>query len=119
MKKLFYPLIFLAFYSCREKPASEADYMQRALKSDTYKVVLSNVKRVKDSLALIKNRPIDTNAVIYEYNTILPNSPIQVTTISQVEEEMKKDTELLKSVQVKIAAQLAKDHQDSISKVKP
>jgi len=119
MKKLFYLLLLLALFSCKQKNSGKPDYMQRALKSDTYKIVLANVKRVKDSLDVLKKRPVDTNAVIYEYNTIVANSTIQVKTMSQVEQQMKKDTDFLKSVQKKIADQMAKDHQDSISKVKP
>jgi hypothetical protein len=106
-------------FSCKEKPPGKTDYLQRALKSDTYKIVLANVKRVKDSLDSVKKRPVDTNAVIYEYNATVATSTGQVKTMSQVEEKMKKDTDFLKSVQMKIAAELAKDHQDSISKVKP
>lgn len=118
MKKIFCIIISLALFSCKEKPPSTSDYLQRALKSDLYKIALTNVKRVKDSLDVLKKRPVDTNAVIYEYNTIIPNPPTQVKTMSQVENGMKKDSEFLKSIQVSIADQMAKDHQDSISKIK-
>jgi hypothetical protein len=119
VKKLFCPLLFLALFSCTEKPLSKSDYLQRALKSDTYKIALTNVKRVKDSLDSVKKRPADSNAVIYLYNTTVATSTGQVKTIAQVEKEMKRDTDILKSVQMKIAAEMAKHHQDSISKVKP
>jgi hypothetical protein len=119
MKKLFYLLPLLALFSCKQKNPSKSDYMHRALESDDYKIVRSNIKRVKDSLELLKKRPIDTNAVIYEYNTIIPTSKMEVKTMSQVENGMKKDTDFLKSAQTYIADKMAKDHQDSISKVKP
>jgi len=118
MRHLFHLLLLLALFSCKEKTPSDSDYLDRALKSDTYKIVLGNVKMVKDSLDSAKKRPVDTNAVIYLYNTI-GFSINQVKTISEVEKAMKKDTVFLKSVQMKIAAQMAKDHQDSISKAKP
>jgi hypothetical protein len=119
MRKLSYMLLLLALFSCKQKPLSKSDYMHRALESDDYKIVLSNVKRVKDSLEVLKKRPVDTNAVIYEYNTIIPSSIMDVKTLSQVEIGMKKDTDFLKSAQTYIANKMAKDHQDSISKVKP
>ena len=68
MKEIFYLLPLLALVSCREKTPSMADYMHRALLSDTYKIALVDVKRVKDSLALETKHPIDTTVVIYEYN---------------------------------------------------
>jgi hypothetical protein len=118
MKKLFYPVLLFALLSCKQKNPDKSDYLHRALESDDYKIVLSNIKRVKDSLDLLKTRPIDTNAVIYEYNTIIPSSKMEVKTMSQVENGMKKDTDFLKSAQTYIANKMAQDHQDSISQVK-
>jgi hypothetical protein len=116
MKKIICPFILIALFSCKSKEPSEADFMQRAIQSNDYKVVAANFQRVKDSLDLIKKKPIDTAAVIYEYNTIAGSSTIQATTMAQVIKEMNemdKDTSFLKSVQTHLAAKLAKDHRDS------
>jgi hypothetical protein len=118
MKKLFYLLLLPVLFSCKQKNPSQSDYMHRALLSDHYKIILVYLQRVKDSLDLMKKHPIDTTVVIYEFNLIGGKST-QVNTMSQVEIAMKKDTEFLKSVQMNIATQMAKDHQDSISKAKP
>ena len=123
MKKLLYPLLAVALLSCHSKSKepvkqkSEAElrseYLQKALKSDTYKDAYMNVQRVRDSLALLKKGPIDTNAVIYEYNTMVATPATQVKYLSQVIKEMKKDTAYLKSVQLKVAADSAmKDKQN-------
>src|ERR1700693_503980 len=103
MKKLFYLLLLLVLFSCKEKSPSKSDYLQRALKSDTYKIALANVKRVKDSLQSVKKGFKDTAAVIFLYNYTIADSTSQAKTISQVEKGMKKDTDFLKSVQIKIA----------------
>jgi hypothetical protein len=112
MKKLFYLSPLLVLLSCREKTPSTADYMNRALLSDTYKIVQVNVKRVEDSLA--KKKPIDTNAVIFEYNSIGGMEKPEAKTIAQVKDVMKDETAFLKKIQVSLADKMAKDHLDSL-----
>ena len=117
MKKLLYLSPLLLLFSCVQKEPTQADFMNRALKSDDYKVVSTNFQRVKDSLA--KKKVTDTAAVIYEYNTIAGNSLPQSKTMAQVVTQvgaMTKDSTFLKSVQTGLAARLAKAHQDSVSK---
>jgi len=116
MKEIFYLLPLLALVSCREKTPSMADYMHRALLSDTYKIALVDVKRVKDSLALETKHPIDTTVVIYEYNMISGVRKTEAKTLAQVKDAMKNETEFLKSVQISLADKMAKDHLDSLKR---
>lgn len=117
MKKLVYLLLALTLFGCKpkskepvkKKSAAElrSEYLKKALESDEYKNAFMNIKRVNDSLDLFKKRPIDTTAVIYEYNTTIATATGQVKNISQVVKEMKKDTAYLKAAQLKVAADLA------------
>ncbi|HEY4326805.1 MAG TPA: hypothetical protein VGN20_22655 [Mucilaginibacter sp.] len=115
MKHLFYLSLLIGLFSCKQKEASKSDYMQRALKSDAYKIKLADYNRVLDSL---KNGSKDTNAVIFIYNTIFDLSKVQAKNMLDVKNGIKRDSGYLKSEQMKIAAQLEQDHQDSISKAK-
>jgi hypothetical protein len=71
MKKLPYLLLLLALFSCRKKEPTESDFMSRAIQGNDYKIVFANFKIVQDSLVVMKKRPVDTNAVKYEYNTVI------------------------------------------------
>jgi hypothetical protein len=97
-----------------QKEPSKSDYMHRALESDAYKVKLADYNRLLDS---IKNGPKDTSAIIFLYNGIIGLSNGQAKNMADVKKGMR-DTGYLKSEQIKIAAELEKNHQDSISKAK-
>ena len=106
-------------FSCKHKDPRESDFMQKAVNGGDYKIVLFGFKAVQDSLQTFKKRPIDTNAVIYEYNTIAGSKTIQAKTIAQVIKQMDimiKDSSFLKNVQKNLADTLAKNYRDSISK---
>jgi hypothetical protein len=111
MKKLLYLLLMLSLLSCNFKTKSEtelrSEYLKKALESDTYKNAFMNVKRVKDGLDSVKQGVLKPNVVIFEYNNSIGTSTGQVDNIAQVEKAMKKDTDYLKSVQLKVAADLA------------
>jgi hypothetical protein len=114
MKKLFYLSALMALVSCKQNTPTKADYMHRAMVSDTYKIVLVDVKRVKDSLALATKHPIDTTTVIFEYNMIGGMQKTEAKTIAQVKDVMKDETAFLKKIQVSLADKMAKDHLDSL-----
>jgi hypothetical protein len=121
MKKIILLLLLFAAFSCKQKEPTQADYIQRAIKGDDYKIVLSNFRTVQDSLDKMKQRPIDTSAVIFEYNNIIVNKTVQAKTMAKVVYEMNKmikDSSFLKNVQVHLADTLKKAHLDSISKAK-
>jgi hypothetical protein len=121
MKKLFYLLLALTLLSCKPKSNEpikteaerRSEYLQKALESDSYKNEYMNIQRVKDGLDSVKKGSLDPKVVIFEYNNSIATPTSQVTTISQVEKEMKKDTAYLKAVQLKVAADLASS--DSIN----
>lgn len=113
MNKLLYSLLALTLLACgsKQRPMSEAelkaDYLQKALKSDTYKNAVMNVKRVEDALDSVKKGKMDTNIVIYEYNNSIATAMAQVKKVAQVAEAMKNDIAYLKSVQLHAATELA------------
>ena len=118
MKKLLYPLLLLpmaigTLISCgpKQKPMTEAGlktkYLKRALNSYAYINAFKNVKRVNDGLDSIKKGKMDTNIVIYEYNTTIATATAQVKTVAQVADGMKNDTAYLKAVQLQAAADSA------------
>ena len=121
MKNFISPLLLFAMLSCKQKEPSKSDFMQRALKSDDYKLVSTDLKMVNDSLELFKKKPIDTSAVIYIYNMIAGGRVTQAKNMNEVKREMdqlNKDSSFLKNVQRHLADTLEKSHQDSLSKNK-
>jgi hypothetical protein len=112
MKKIFYLTVLIVFISCNQSTPTKADYMNRALLSDTYKIVQVNVKRVEDSLA--KKKLTDSNAVMFEYNNIGGMEKSEAKTIAQVKDVMKDTTAFLKRVQISLADKMTKDHLDSL-----
>jgi len=113
MKKLLYLLLALALFSCKPKnhepvkQKTQAEYLQDALRSDTYKNAYLNLQRVRQGLDSVKKGVLKPDVVIFEYNNSIATPTSQAKTIAQVEEGMKKDTAYLKAVQLKVAADLA------------
>jgi hypothetical protein len=117
MKNLLYLLLVLTLLACNSKsnkpvkPKSEAEikaqYLQKALESDSYKNAYMNVRRVKDILDSVKKGSMDSIAAIFVYNNSIATATQQVHTVAQVQQGIKKDTAYLKSVQLKVAADLA------------
>jgi hypothetical protein len=113
MKKLLYLLLALALFSCKPKShesvkqKTQAEYLQDALRSDTYKNAYLNLQMVRQGLDSVKKGVLKPDVVIFEYNNSIATPTSQVKTIAQVEEGMKKDTAYLKAVQLKVAADLA------------
>jgi hypothetical protein len=113
MKKLLCILIVLALFSCKPKSnepvkqKTQAEYLQDALRSDTYKNAYLNLQRVKQGLDSVKKGVLKPEVVIFEYNNSIATPTSQVKTIAQVQEGMKKDTAYLKAVQLKVAADMA------------
>jgi hypothetical protein len=107
MKKLLYLLVVITLLSCNSKP-TRIDYLKKALESDTYKNAFENVKRVNAGLDSVKKGKLDPRIVIFIYNNSIATQAEQAIKISQVEEGMKKkDTAYLKTVQLKVADDLA------------
>jgi hypothetical protein len=96
MKNLLYLLLALTLLACNSKsnkpvkPKSEAEikaeYLQKALKSDTYKNAYMNVRRVKDMLDSVKKGSMDSLAAIFVYNNSIATATQQVHTVSQVQQ---------------------------------
>ncbi len=117
MKKLLYLLPAIALMAChpksnepvKKKSAAEVktEYLQKALKSDSYKNASQNFQRVRDIMDSVKKGNLDSNAIIFVYNNSIATPATQVKTVAQVKEGMKKDTAYLKEVQLKAAAELA------------
>lgn len=117
MKKLLYLLPAIALFACHPKSnepvkkesAAEVktEYLQKALKSDSYKNASQNFQRVRDIMDSVKKGKLDSNAIIFVYNNSIATPATQVKTVAQVKEGMKKDTAYLKEIQLKAAAELA------------
>lgn len=126
MKKFLYLLLPLAFLACRQKnkepvkeksPAQlQAEYQQKALKSDSYKNTSRTFQLVRDILDSVKKGSMDSNAAIFVYNNSIADPKAPVKTIAEVKKGLKNDTAYLKAVQFKAAAELASE--DSLSKIK-
>lgn len=117
MKKLLYLMPAIVLLSCHPKSSEpvkqkteaevKSEYLQKALKSDSYKNASQNFQRVRDIMDSVKKGKYDTTAILFVYNNSIATPATQVKTIAQVKEGMKKDTAYLKAVQLKTAAELA------------
>jgi len=120
MKKFLYLLLPLALLACRQKseksPAElHKEYLQKAVKSDSYKNASRTFELVRGILDSVKKGSMDSNVAIFVYNNSIADSKTQVKTIAEVKQGLKQDTAYLKAVQLKVAADLASE--DSISKI--
>jgi hypothetical protein len=98
MKKLLYPLLALALLSCKQKnhgPVKtkskaevRAEYLQKALESDTYKNAYQNVKRVNSILDSVNKGSMDSTAAIFVYNNSIATAAGEVHSVAQVKEGM-------------------------------
>ena len=126
MKKFLYFLLPLAVFACRQKsnePVKEkspaelhTEYMQKAVKSDSYKNASRTFQLVRAILDSVKKGSMDSNAAIFVYNNSIATPTTQVKTIAEVKKGLKQDTAYLKAIQLKAAADLAS--KDSLSKIK-
>jgi hypothetical protein len=128
MKSSLYLLLLVSLLSCKhgsdtKTPKSKAEiqaaYLRKALATDDYKNAAMNVERINKDLDSVKKGTLKPVVVIFIFNNSLGNTMGQVDSVSQVEEKMKKDTDYLRSVQLKAAADLARaDSAKMKSKVK-
>ena len=122
MKKLLYIAIAIGLLSCHPKnnepvkKKSEAElrseYLQKALKNDSYKNASRTFQLVRALLDSFKKGRMDSTAVIFVYNNSIATPATQIKTVADVEKGLKKDTAYLKSVQLKVATDMASE--DSI-----
>jgi len=123
MKKLLYIAIAIALLSCHSKnnePVKKksdaelrSEYLQKALKNDSYKNASRSFQLVRALLDSFKKGRMDSTAVIFVYNNSIATPATQIKTVADVEKGLKKDTSYLKSVQLKVATDMASE--DSIN----